>query len=380
MSCVGKNKKILVLHDTFSSFTVSSIIADEQHQTMHSVLISSVSLLRPNPQTKVTIRVDNAPGLFALRNDFVLEQSLIELDFGRVHNKKKNLVVDKGIRELNSEILCLLLEGGPIPPSTLALATSQLYARIRNRGLSAWEILFQCDQYTGDQLDISDLSLAESQVTHRLNNQRHSAKHKSRSDPSAQKAEISVGSLVYIKEDGNKTKSRDRYIVTDIDKDHCKVQKFTKSHLRLRKYDLKLTEIYPVSSDVTLSDPVAFQKDDSSDESEERDSELLTHACYQDLDSEQAQSVEIDHHNYPQPSITLSSTQTSSLHDVDPPGVDPIVSHDSVEPDVDTDINQNHNVHHKQEQEPYRSRSSCQSHTPGWMTSGDYIFEEKAKK
>ena len=165
-----EKQKILVLRDTFSSFTVSSIIADEQHQTMRSVLISSVSLQRPNPQTKVTIRVDNAPGLFALRNDFVLEQSLIELDFGRVHNKNKNPVVDKGIRELNSEILCLLPEGGPIPPSTLALDTSQLNARIRNRGLSAWEILFQRDQYTGDQLDISDLSSAESQVTHRLNN------------------------------------------------------------------------------------------------------------------------------------------------------------------------------------------------------------------
>ena len=92
---------------------------------------------------------------------------------------------------------------------------------------------------------------------------------------------------MYIKEDGNKTKSRDRYMVTDIDKDHCKVQKFTKSHLRLRKYDLKLTEIYPVSSDVTLFDPVVFQKDDSSDESEGRYSELLTHTCYEDLDSEQ---------------------------------------------------------------------------------------------
>ena len=123
-------------------------------------------LLRPNPQTKVTIRVDNAPGLFALRNDFVLEQSVIELDFGRVHNKNKNPVVDKGIRELNWEILRLLPEEGPISPSTLALATSQLNARIRNRGLSGWKILFQRDQYTGDQFDISDLSLAESQVTY----------------------------------------------------------------------------------------------------------------------------------------------------------------------------------------------------------------------
>ena len=123
-------------------------------------------------------------------------------------------------------------------------------------------------------------------------------------------------------------KSQDRYIANDIDKDHCKVQKFTKSHLLSRKYDLKLTEIYPVSSDITLSNPVAFQKDDSSDQSEERDSELLT-----DLDNEQAQSVEIDHNNYPQPSITLSSTQTSLLHDVDP-----TVNYDSVEPDVDMGI------------------------------------------
>ena len=165
-------------------------------------------------------------------------------------------------------------------------------------------------------------------------------------------------------------KSQDRYIAKDIDKDHCKVQKFTKSHLLSRKYDLKLTEIYPVSSDITLSNPVAFQKDDSSDQSEERDSELLT-----DLDNEQAQSVEIDHNNYPQPSITLSSTQTSLLHDVDP-----TVNYDSVEPDVDMGINQNQNVHHKQEQEPYRRRSLHQSHKPGWMVLGDYILGNMKNK
>ena len=79
---------------------------------------------RPKAQSKVTIRVDNAPGHFDIQNDFVLEQSLIELDFGRVHNKNINPIVDKGIRQLNLEILRLLPEGGPIPPSTLTLATS----------------------------------------------------------------------------------------------------------------------------------------------------------------------------------------------------------------------------------------------------------------
>ena len=71
----------------------------------------------------------------------------IRLDFGRTHNKNKNPTIEKGIRELGSEILRFLPEGGAISEEQLAVIVNQLNARIRNRGLSSWEILCQRDQF-----------------------------------------------------------------------------------------------------------------------------------------------------------------------------------------------------------------------------------------
>ena len=62
-------QKIFVLRDTFSSFTTASLQPSEDHVTLKSAIITTVSSLRPTPQTEVTIRVDNAPGFFALRED-----------------------------------------------------------------------------------------------------------------------------------------------------------------------------------------------------------------------------------------------------------------------------------------------------------------------
>ena len=47
-----------------------------------------VSSVRPNPQSKISIRVDNATGFLPLENDQVLISYNIYLDFGRVHNKE----------------------------------------------------------------------------------------------------------------------------------------------------------------------------------------------------------------------------------------------------------------------------------------------------
>ena len=64
---------IFILRDTFSSFTVTSLLSDEGHDTLCTALISSISGLRPNPQTKVVVRVDNVPGFQALKNDSHLQ-------------------------------------------------------------------------------------------------------------------------------------------------------------------------------------------------------------------------------------------------------------------------------------------------------------------
>ena len=223
---------------------------DEQHGTLRQFLIIMISEVRPNPQSSALVRVDNAPGFLPLKSDSTLSSHNIQLDYGRIHNKNKNPVIEKGIRELGSEILRLVPEGGAISSQQLAVIVNQLNSRIRNGGLSAWEILCQRNQYTGEQIDVNDLVLSEQQGQLRVANQQYSSKHKARGNPPAQEANIVKGSLVYIKSDGNKTRGRDRFIVVEVNGDSCVVQKFVKSQLRSKRYPLKLTEVYPVSPDL----------------------------------------------------------------------------------------------------------------------------------
>ena len=79
-------------------------------------------------------------------------------------------------------------EGGICPPSDKRQRILEFSSLI---ALSTTGLLF------------SNLGLAECQVTHHSNNQRHSAKNKSPCGSSAHKTNISIGPLVHIKEDGN---------------------------------------------------------------------------------------------------------------------------------------------------------------------------------
>ena len=268
---------IYVIRDTFSSFTVASIIDNEKHETLRSILIVSISSLRPNPQSKATVRIDNAPGFIALLNDVYLSTHNIFLDDGRIHNKNKNLVIDKGIQELGSELLRMYPEGGSVTAAQLAVVVNQLNSRIRNRGLSSWEIISQRDQFTGEQLELNDLKLSEQQSELRAANQMASAKSKSKGKPSAENACIKQGSLVYIKADGSKNTCRERYIVVSIDKDYCVVQKFVKSQLRSKRYHLKLTEVYPVVPDSIIIPGNIRGCDDTVDDSEDSTSVDVSH-------------------------------------------------------------------------------------------------------
>ena len=94
-----------------------------------------------------------------------------------------------------------------------------------------------------------------------------SAKNKARGKPSAANACIEKGSLIYIKSEGSKNSCRDRYIVVDMDDEHCIVQKFVKSQLRSKRYQLKLTEVYPVIPDsiVIPGDIRGLEEDDTDD-------------------------------------------------------------------------------------------------------------------
>ena len=246
-----RNKQyVFVLRDTFSSFTSAMLLLNEDHISLRKALLLTVSAQRASPQTPVVVRVDNAPGFQSLRHDTLLQKHHISLDFGRVKNVNCNPIAEKAVRELGSEILRFNPDHVELTDETLALITSQLNSRIRNHGLSAWEILRQRDQCTGLQLPFFDEQLAHAQLAQRQSNHIYSSKHKARGGSPAKHALVHPGSLVFVKSEGDKTGPRQRYIVTAVDGEFCFLKKFVNCQLRSRSYKVKLTEIFPVNSDI----------------------------------------------------------------------------------------------------------------------------------
>jgi len=238
---------ILLLRETVTSFTSTMFLKDETHKEIRDgiiILCTSVKSLG------ASIRVDPGPGLVKLANkDPLLISHGIHLDVGRIKNTNKNPVAERAIAELGDEILKISPEGGPISQVTLALATTAVNSKIRRDGLSSRELWTQRDQITGNQLLIDDQKIILSQNKSRIENHKSSAKAKAHGKPPRKHASVVVGSLVYVNSDKDKTKARDKYIVTSIvDKKTCQIRKFTKNQFRAKAYNVSFQEIYPIIS------------------------------------------------------------------------------------------------------------------------------------
>ena len=235
---------VLVLRETVTSYTSTMFLQDENHKTIRDgivILGSGVKCIG------TAIRVDPGPGLVALVDDPVLKSHDIILDVGRIKNPNKNPIAERAIEELGDAILKITPEGGPISQVTLALATTAVNSKIRRDGLSSRELWTQRDQITGNQLPVEDQQIILSQDKSRKSNHLPSAKSKAHGKPPAPLASVDVGSLVYVKSDKDKTKARDKYIVTKlIDENNCQIRKFTKSQFRSKVYNVLLSEIFPI--------------------------------------------------------------------------------------------------------------------------------------
>ena len=373
-------QKIFVMRDTLSSFTITSFVKDETHDSLRSAIIEAVSNMRANPQTTVTIRADNAPGLATLKNDHMLQTFNIILDYGRIHNKNKNPVVEKAILELGGEMLRYSSKGGPFSSSELAYITNVLNSRLRHHGLSAWEILYRRDQFSGEQIDVNILDLAEQQQHLRAANQHYSAKSKARGRPPATAANVKPGSLVYVKGEGDKTKSRERYIVIDILGDSCTLRKLSKSQLRSKSYQLKLSEIYPVLSELPAEYP--SPADDSDTDSDILEDNVTVGSSNQ--------TAGID--------LPITNDNSDSLPPVDDAhveaGIDGSIDHADTPSEVDQNVNQEAVMSEDLDatiaydfDEGLPSdvgsdarRSSRKSVKPSWMRSGDFVIPQGKKR
>ena len=114
--------------------------------------------------------------LLRLTDDRLLQQHRITVEIGRIKNVNKNPVAEKAVRELEDELLRIDPSGGPLSALTLSIAVANLNARVRSRGLSAREMLYQRDQFNNLQMPIHDQQLIQSQFQSRSHNHRHSEK------------------------------------------------------------------------------------------------------------------------------------------------------------------------------------------------------------
>jgi hypothetical protein len=178
-----------------------------------------------NEQARV--RLDNAPGLTSLAKDPCLSRLGIRLEYGDTRNVNKNPVCEKAIRELEQEIVRLHPEGGLLSDSDIQVVLKVLNNRIRNRGFTAQEIMFQRELSTGNPLSMNDENLAKTQFEYRSANHEVSARTKVPFGITRTEFYPKPGTLVFIKDAGDKHSARDRYMVMKTDEHHAYVRKLT---------------------------------------------------------------------------------------------------------------------------------------------------------
>ena len=259
---------IFALRDIHSAFTTASVIPDETASSLRSALLLCSFLRAPT----CTIRVDNAPGFKSLKNDAVLLSKGISIDLGNVKNINKNLCAEKCNQELELELLKVDSTGGPVSDIVLQSAVDTLNSRIRNRQLSAKEIVTCRDQITHNPLSVDDNLLSQQQEELRHQNHEPSARSKAPNAPFAAEPTITLGSLVYIKSEGDKFHPRDQYIVVKLDGDLATIQKFRGKRFMSQQYQVPLHLLFTLSAE-SASPPVASEsssdEDDLSDDSSE---------------------------------------------------------------------------------------------------------------
>ena len=246
---IKRNRQlILVVRENTTSFTASCHVDSERHDTLRDALIRLCIELRPLDGPPAVIRTDPAPGFTRLVRDDFLKQHHMSIEVGRIKNPNKNPVAEKAVRELEEELLRLDPMGGTTTPLALSLATANLNSRIRTRGLSAREMWHQRDQFTNQQIPFSDLQMIQSQHQLRTTNHPYSERSKAPLRPAAPTPQLEVGDLVYLYSDRDKTRARDRYLVSSVEGAWCNIRKFRGSQLRSASYRVKKSECYRVPS------------------------------------------------------------------------------------------------------------------------------------
>lgn len=227
---------VVVTCDRFSNFVTACIAQSESREDMIKAILTTVTPIRH--AAKVEVRTDRATALQSLANrpDKQLVDNGIVLVLGEHGNRNSNCSVDKSMQELEGELKRLDPEGGKITPGILSQAVTNLNDRIRGHGLSASQVHFSRDHFTGKNLALKDSKLKEVRESRRGPSGANLAPPKP----------IAPGQLVYIKAEGTKHSSRNPLVVTRDEGRIVTVQKMlraTPAHAGLPKIQSEKLQI-----------------------------------------------------------------------------------------------------------------------------------------
>lgn len=267
--------------------------------------------------------------------DQFLARHHLSIELGRVKNPNKNPVAERAIQELEDEALRSNLSNSALTPLSLSLITARLNTRIRSRGLSSREMWTQRDQFSNNQLPVADHELILSQQELRQKNHIHSERAKCPSGRFPALPNLCVGDIVYLRCDLNKSKSRDRYLVAEVDPPWCNIRKFAGNQLRQTLYRVKYTDCYKVTSDYpeVLTKPTNSHTDEDEQNPEDLQSDDVPHSpslpAVPSAISSPQQHAPI---TAPNPAVDLTETPESNTEEPIPsdlPDRDPIVTRPS---------------------------------------------------
>jgi len=165
---------IMVTREYITSFTAASIIKDETNTSLRDCILAHVLPIHTRGGPSAVVRSDPAPGFVHLENDPLLKKHGIFVEIGRRKNVNKNPIAERGVQELEEDIRKMEPSGGPINNTTLVISIANLNAKLRTRGLSSREMLYQRDQFTHQQIPVNDLELIVEQQTMKEKNHQSS--------------------------------------------------------------------------------------------------------------------------------------------------------------------------------------------------------------
>ena len=318
-------QRILLIRDFFSSFTGTRLIPNELAISLRAAIIEAIAEL------KDASGIDSASAFSSLAKDCVLNSLNISLEIGRIKNKNKNPIAEKAIQELEKELKRSYPEGGPVTPPQLALVTATV-----KRGLAAKEILFQHDSYTSDQLNISDKALADAQFANRQANHLYSDRSKAPNAQPATKANVKVGDLVFVKQDGNKHTTREKYLVTALDQDRLWARKLTGSQFHAKSYELKYCDVYLVpTSQVPLCPSKSSYPYVSDTSSDDVSIPISTNPTHSDFGDSSVISMSAGTNAHPSPPGSVNPACNEYVNTTGDTNTMPVgSSQDSIAPDV----------------------------------------------